>query len=330
MQSIYIIESPFQLMCAQEHVSSSSGDCVLYLLLEAGTRNKEQIYEVIDLNKWSSVFTIHTPKIFLFKYYVVLNILKKLKNTKLDNVVIGEYRSIISHVLLATLQYNQSWLVDDGMSTLVVYERYFTKGLPLESTWRFIRLKKIIAALMGFKINIIKNINLFTIFPLESIGDITVKKNKMLGYSNRKVKILPEDVYFLGANYIDANLMGSSNYYELLWRVAQYYHDKNVFYFPHRRESRDDLKKHLQDLNWTLSEIDAPIENYFLNSNSIPKIVAGIASTALFTIKSIYGKSGISVEYLEVPKDMWLNDEDYSVCYSCLSLIGKKIECFDN
>ena len=121
-----------------------------------------------------------------------------------------------------------------------------------------------------------------------------------------------ERSFFIGQPLSELGLISEEKYLSVLDACSK---DNELVYFPHRRESREKLSK--LDVNVHFSE--APLELELLLMGELPISVIGFYSTALYTLKLLYGIDSYCYKLELVSKEVELiyqffEQNDLKIC----------------
>ena len=81
-----------------------------------------------------------------------------------------------------------------------------------------------------------------------------------------------------------------------MYAIRDYYSNFHVTYFSHRRESEKNLTKIRNKFNFSCKTLDLPIELYFLKIESMPEIISGFSSAAIFNLRKMTIESPIKFD----------------------------------
>ncbi len=250
-EALFIVESPLQIMCAYEAIKTFEPKKVKIIARLADTgRNNKQMELLI--NEFLSDYDMQ--KVYL-----------KPESRSLKFVSIA-FMLIIKVLVLSVLGY--ALFIGN-------YRSKFAKLLR--------------AATLNCPQSILEKSYTFSIFDLSSSLHI---KNKFTHLSNILLKNKgnrKDVVIFIGSpiRQIDAWMKG--DYFKAIEQVKQKYKTMDFFYFPHRRELKEDLDK-ISSYGIQIMENNYPIEMFYLEFPDYnPKVVASLYSTAMFTMRLIYG-----------------------------------------
>lgn len=312
--NIFLIESPFQLLCAAEALKHFNNKGVLIVKYSGRIENDKQIKELIWKYSWSEVLEFYIP----CNGNVFLNLLRTLKfilslkrvalryRKRANKIFIGEFRSGWMHVFRSYLQSRETFLLDDGDITIIVQEFYFRNGkyIPFNLQWSFsssfkdtVKFFYYLPFLPGLKYIQNEIINLFTIFDLDPLEGQSVIKNDLSLFRPKVLKKSKEKVvYYLGSKYSEAGVLMMKDEVEFVKKITKYYKEKgvNFCYISHRDDSTEKLNEIQEVCDVNIRTLGLPIELYFLKSNTYPMYVAGAYSTALYSLNKILPECGIS------------------------------------
>jgi len=307
--NLYIINTPFQLICAQEAVVEfKEKRNTVVILFATEERNNQQIKNILNKKIWSGIIYISGSRNILRRYYNIAKYVRK--NTKVFlNIFVGEYRMEVMHVFLTNINYAKAWVLDDGTATIRVQNQIFNCNDGIKLSWRFPFLKKLIFKILGCNLCLSQNVlNLYTIFDLKPIGSQVIIQNELKNLQVTFNKKEDDHVYFIGGNFVEAGEVSLHNYKKLLKYVNNYYPDKIICYFPHRRECRIKLDSLINDFGWRVMMIDEPIEMY-ITKHALPGELAGFISTALFSIRQLTSNNTLKVTLFRMPENVYENNK---------------------
>lgn len=98
-----------------------------------------------------------------------------------------------------------------------------------------------------------------------------------------ELNLLQSDyVYFIGQPLSELNILSEQEYLNIIESFSMKY---KLIYFPHRRESHDKIRQ----LEVPVHYSKGPLELELIHMGERPAFIIGFYSTALYTIKQIYG-----------------------------------------
>ncbi|MBU79558.1 MAG: hypothetical protein CMD29_05495 [Flavobacteriales bacterium] len=268
-----LVSSGFQLLNVYEYSKVNHIKTKFFALYDTHTE-KLQISNTSNYLKIQSLVLIQRKKI---KTYFSLLLI--FFNKRVNSFIIGHLED--NHMLFASkiVKSQKFILVDDGMSTLKNYNRYFDQKKR--------------------KIKYPKELFFFSIFNL---GNNKYCSKNELKHILKTKKSISNEVFFIGQPM--EKLFGVSNYYLTLEKIIDL--NPNMIYIPHRRDSYQKLKYIKESLGIRVFNIDEIIELFLIKSTSIPKKVISFYSTSLITLKILF-KEQIDFNY--VNKNRFLSSE---------------------
>lgn len=294
IKALFIINSPFQALCAIEAINHFKIEEVHFLLFDEPSV-KEMILPIVN-NRGA----IH---LIVAKGNLTLSIVKALNTgtwkEKFKTVFVGDYYSYSQYVaaIVKSKWGSNLFYLDDGNSTLLIAPPVSLKR------GRSKREKKY----YGFwnAISFIKNIKkkLFSIYDLGKDCPLPVERNTFQSLTTTQTT--RKGIYVIGTNSVSISFNGYS-YPEKLTQLAKYlqtiYPNETVYYCPHRRDTND-YTDCINSLGWNLFETKYSVEIDFVQNRIYPLSVIGFGSTALLTLKKIYQNSDVKTIYMELESD---------------------------
>src|SRR5690606_6060660 len=127
------------------------------------------------------------------------------------------------------------------------------------------------------------NIGFFTIFD-KYVNHRNTIANEMKSMHG-DIKKIDDNIYWIGSPIVEDGIVSDEYYFSSLKCYCKTIGlNCKIIYIPHRRESVDKINRIKNEIGITINYIDCPIELFFLNEDSYPKIVISFFSTALFTL----------------------------------------------
>lgn len=294
-KNLFIINSPLQFLNAQEAIYQFKLKNVVFVMIyNRNEKNIMQLEEQIKKINNCEVIRFYPSKGNRFLGYI--NLIKQLKKYQYDKIFTGELEDSNFRILIANLEKEKLYLLDEGTSTVIDYETIIKQNKLNKYSYKELRY-----LLVGFKIKLKDTISFFTYFDLAPLQDGEVVRNK-LEYMKKDFKQNYIDysniLFFIGQpRFIFAE---KDEFKIILKNVIQKYKDKKILYIPHRGELNinDEIKN--IDENIEILELNQPIEQYFLQNGIYPKYIISCLSTALFTTKMLF--EDCSVEYIQIKK----------------------------
>lgn len=271
--SVLLVESPFQLLCANEAIKHFKLDSsIIYIRYSLIKSNDEQINKLLEIlspvasikKNFIRVSNKRVSDYYKIIYNYTLFFFKRKSVSKLfvGNLESSFFKSIYSHY-----DRDRIVLLDDGAKTLTI-QKEFSQDYYYD---------------------------LFTIYRLKSIDKQNIFFNDF-GWIKKQIKEKYENdnILFLGSKLNESGIISEEYYLELLKKISNYFVNKSILYIPHRGEEPNKLKKISMMENVTVKELKYPVELYGLYEEAIPKTVVSFYSTALYTMQTMYNLKAIS------------------------------------
>ena len=319
MKSLFLVESPLQYINALEarqFYKLKAEESVVVLFEGISIISFKQILNISKQDHWGKVIIIRKNQHIILRYwslFLCMRILRKFQ--AFEWILIGEYRSDIMRHIIHKFNPKRKILLDDGNVTPLIYQKNQRRELiDLTKKRRFLN------QFFWLNDNEIFDIEYFSCFPL---GEMKPKNT----YEALKIRLgskeQSDEVFFLGNNVAELDIMGEEKYLSALEKVVSFYKGKKVIYFPHRRENDMKLKKIENNYPVEVRRVSAPFEVTLVDSEMLPLEICSFISSALETSARILeGKAQITAfklpvnSYIESYKNSYLttfaNYEEYS------------------
>ncbi len=316
MYNLFITRTPMQIVNAFEAAQYfSAAQNILVIIENNQDNNPQQIQKVIEIFNLNTVFDdiIKVENKGKSKFIQSIELIKLLNKNQYDTVYLGSYGGV-GKLLLANLEYRQSYLIDDGTATLVAH-----KTIMRNLNKTNIGFKELRALLFGLKIKIKRQIKFFTIFNLEQVENETIVKHTFENVKKRFSLLQKNNdtIYLLGQSLTDFKIVSKEKYLCYLQQIADKYSNQKIIYMPHRAEILHEELHHLENDNFTIMTNTMPIELYFLVNKIYPKHVISFFTSALYTLDVLFSKSKIESFYID-PSDIDNRVEIVKVCQDFL------------
>lgn len=274
--SFILVESPFQLLCANEAIKYFDlKNVVIYIRYSLDDSNDKQLDKLVEILSISipiKKFFIRAIRKSLLDYIKIIfySILFFIKKKEIDKLFIGNFESSFFKTIYKYYKREKIILLDDGAKTLSI-QRNFKKNAYYD---------------------------IFSIYKLESVGKQNIFINK---FQYIKEKIINnsqnEDILFLGSKLSEIGIISEKYYLDLLTKISHFFVDKNIIYIPHRGENKNKLNFLSTINNIEIKELDYPVELYGLYEKIIPSTVVSFYSTALYTMQKMYSVNTIAFSF---------------------------------
>lgn len=301
--SLFIIVSPFQLLCAIEAIKEfciSEYDFIL-ALDRGNPRNQQMLSMMNELHLDYDL--IYVDAISYSEFKNNSGLFSKRPKKQYRRIFIGEYYSYKIKIYATLFAKKDSVVVytDDGNASLSLFngisrdlnppktfvDKYSARKLELK---QFLRYKWVC-----FQKGIINRNYFFTVYH-----DIPSWRFTM--YPNHLSHLMPQEscntldktIIFIGTvvdHYcrqmsIDVSWF-ESRLRNVLKNIRQNYPDYNILYIPHGRDTNTVIPVICNDYGVKYQRINVAIEYYLLQQRLKPQVVIGVNSTALYNIKKM-------------------------------------------
>jgi len=314
-RNLFIINYPLQLLNAIEAQKyfKTKNNILIIFYYEGQENNYEQLMKLIELFDYTKLI-IYQKKSMDF----MISLIKEINKEVYTKVFTGFF-SANSRRIIANLQYEQLFLIDDGVYTISIHNELYNKNLygykkniTEYSEHKYNLVKKIVFYLyhhyrklyftfLGYQ-NDMKDYDMsfFTIFKLPQYNNENIVKNKYSFLKNYYLINTKSDtsniVYFLGQPLYNVLDLSYADYLNLLKNIFLQYQNsgKKIIYIPHRGESlksRKEIKTLFKNIE--MLELNIPFELYLLENTINISYLASFVSSALFTVKVLYPKVNI-------------------------------------
>jgi hypothetical protein len=256
---------------------------------------------LLKIKNWDKLIKINYSKLpinFLKEFLV----LKKFKGsaTEFNDIFIGDYRLLNFKIFPINLKHLKTYLLDDGTSTFTIQDFYLKNQDEYEGKSVMERLKKTTAKFFfRFNIDLKEKIHLYTCYNIKPYEGQEILPNKYLfirSYLKNKknLKVNSGKTYYIGAKYVEANLMSKESYFYLLNLLKNRLKDQKLIYIPHRGELKSKLEE-IEKLGYDIEFFENIVEAEFLFQKELPGAICGFTSSVLVNIPKIYPQIKVMV-----------------------------------
>ncbi|MEZ9845390.1 hypothetical protein AB4367_01145 [Vibrio breoganii] len=293
--NIFFVESPLQLLSAQEFADNKKEPNLLFIRYGSNARvsNRIQINNSLDKRVWDKIHHLPTinSKLWEFIYYLVLSLYLRIKYCfKERQCLVGEFRNL-NYILLSIISTKKLILLDDGAISIALQMKYFRFNIDYSKYFTAKKNKikiKIFELVHGKKLE--KKVpDLYSMFCFEG----NMEKNQRNHRITPKLKQMKycDEVVFFGSKYSESKIITLSDELLLLEGVYKFFHsqhpEKKVKYVKHRDEIETKLNL-ISKIGFEVVGFNVPAEIYYRENCSIPLIISGFYTTALYSIYSSY------------------------------------------
>ena len=309
--TLFILKSPFQAMCACEAINAFKIENRYDVVLLKDTVNKEMTSTLLR-SKGILFFEVSES----LESKEVLKVFSSFKR-KYRTCFVGNYYSLNMYrlALYSVVKGGVIKYMDDGTATLSLFlpnafPRYYSKKGFLQRNklrWDYLKLD-IERKVLGVKQS------LYTIYDVESPKWV-IEKNKLETLQNR-INCEKSGIYIIGTR--SSYHFERADYIQLLENTVHYAvalcPGQPVYYCPHRADSYkyDDF---LQKNDIRVFNTKVSVEIDFISNSINPMMVVGYGSTALLTLKLMFPSSIVtSIEIKSKAQSIYKGYKELSDC----------------
>ncbi|NCC08890.1 MAG: hypothetical protein EOM30_12885 [Clostridia bacterium] len=295
MKNLFIIRSPLQVLNAYEAIEHFQLKNNIFLIVQNHLdKNNQQMRDMLAMCEYEELIEMPPSKSNYFRYVALT---RKLKKHDYNFIFFGNLGSF-QKLLLANLEYEKSYLFEDGTCT-------FSYHIELSKPQQRFSSRDMRFLLAGLSIKRKKPVGYFTIFDLEQLGSEEIVNHSFSHLKNKICKNFSHtnNVYVLGQCLVNAGLTSDEAYLHYVKVIRDSFLGEKIIYIPHRGETITDELKSFENENFKIFENTMPIELYFMKQKIRPKYVVSFYSMAVFTLAKIFDKSLIK-SYAICPEDM--------------------------
>ena len=292
-KALFIVDSPFQVICALEAISYYRIDEPHFLLQDDIVACEKTLPLV---KQYKNVFIIERGD---YSTRALFNNVRKKLKKKYETIFIGDYYAYWEYVVATILSKPLSRFIylDDGNSTLAIVPPLSRRrGIGRGRIWYNILI-------LYNRFRLVKD-SLFTIYDLGNQCSLPYEKNLFSSLKGNNVN-KKNGVYVIGTNS-DALHLRDKSYKQYLESLNDYikkvYPTEVVYYCPHRMDSTD-YTEFVRNFQWLMFKTEYSVEIDFVRTGITPLFVVGFGSTALLTLKFIYPYSDICTIFVNLQKE---------------------------
>jgi hypothetical protein len=288
-----LITSPLQLinlrqLCADRGLHKK--DVTLVVKFSKKTTSAQALQQeiILDYDDWGEKITFENKN----KFFYLKHLLKKLRPTEWKTIISGELTSWWQNIVVANLYFEERVLVDDGTMTLFDYQTYLENGVAYQKRKP---VKTLFLSIFNIRTKLRNSwpITIFSLFPLTSNKYVKCEKNSLSVLKDTSTK--PDKGLvnsckkrlFLGQPFVDNQEISEKEYFNIVLHYASKSEDE-CWYLPHRSESIDTIDNLKKIKNLTIVKYTLPVEKIVGQEACYYSQIAGINSTALFTLHVLY------------------------------------------
>jgi hypothetical protein len=304
-KTLFIIESPFQLLSALEAIFYYKLTTYKILIRFSTLRNKEQLQQVIkvldvDADRLIIIDEQQYPSFLKVIYQLKLLLSLYVARFKYGKYILGDYHARYVTLLRKIVLKNKEIIyLDDGSSAIRTQNMFTDKYF----------------------------FDLFTMHNLVPLKNQTIVQHEFLFLKQKIIKcdvIQNNKTIILGDKFYEAGLLTKNDSVYILDKLIQHLDGEEIIYMAHRGESEKKLNEIMNKYKIKIVRNNYPIELYGLYHMELPKKIVSFFSTALFSMQKIY--PNIEVVAYRIDTSMFTNHvEAYNNAYDAYEEFMKVI-----
>jgi hypothetical protein len=196
----------------------------------------------------------------------------------------------------------EHFLLDDGTSTMNFpgfrYEGKRPEHLPASKN----------VPLLGYNTKLPCPLSFFSIYDVPVQPPDETVRNK-LSFLRSAIRFdAGGPVFFIGSCLPDVDVINFDQFFTLFRAARQWLGNRDILYFPHRRELLDRKQSLFRELGVRLAQPDLPFELELIHGSVKPSLIATFYSTALDTLRLVLAESTGHLVSFHVPEG-WVQTE---------------------
>lgn len=284
---IIIHNSVWQIINSLEclHLDNiSTSDALFIVLTQKDSKSAQQIQFFEERQGLELVYIFYSNATIskILKYAIIF---KYLCRKKFDRVFVSQLNIPWISFILNIISYRLLCFFDEGFHSLKL------EKLESEPIYEY-RVKRLNLPISKRRIDLI-----YTSFNLQNLKLITRNITYLRIRSLLREGASSNGTYFIG-QHVYKHYMTSEEYITKLKTVFRNTPDEVIYYYPHRHDDPL-LLLNIEEIGFKVCKNDLAVEYFFIQSNIVPKNIIGFLSSALLSLKKIYGDK-TSVGYIEI------------------------------
>jgi len=339
MKNIFLIKTPLQLLNAIEarnFFNYSIDDCVLVVM--GDRKSQPQILNLVNaVNEWGKVVDLNDVDLFSrdpfkknkYKFLEIIQKNKFFKKSFFYIIRLNKISNFLSNVECIFIGYTQYaymthfvnvtehkklFFLDDGNGTVEWAKKRRGRIAPI-SNMNFKGKLKLYAKrfFQGIKDEEKEGGCFFSAYDISPSNRYQSIKNNF-SYLRSKVVSLPaiDKVYFIGSPLSEVGIVSHKYYMDHLEKISKYFHNKELVYIAHRRDSLEKRAYIEKNLKMEVVLFDYPVEYQLAFIGPRPVVLASFFSAALDSCRLIFGEKlnivSFRVDAVNSPQRGSIND----------------------
>jgi hypothetical protein len=266
-KSLFIVESPFQLLCAFEVITRYELNYVLILRMSGVGRNDEQLRVTARMLHISCVEIVARVGMLRKDLLRAWSELLPLLARRYRHVFLGSYYSGLIRLLRRVIRSGHTWLLDDGLATLRAQAEMVRTG---------------------------KAENLVTCLEPHALPGQTILHHRLESITALNATNYVNQSIFLGQPYVELEMI-SNAVYDSIVEACSKASVSSLIYVPHRSERTGRIAEMKLKFGLEIYEPPTCIELDLVKNGQIPRNVFTIMSTAGFTVARMFPEATVTL-----------------------------------
>lgn len=303
---LYFVQSPLQAVNAYEArhaIADGVGAHDLVVLDQKEERNNFLLANTLKALGWEPMCRVPFRRSDPLKMLEWLRLRARLSGLRgVSRCYIGDYCSGMGVAAANLFPKAEAYVLDDGTSTInfpgLRYEARRPQHLPPNRNF----------PLMGYRTDLPESLTLFSMYEVEVRPPDSLRANKLSFLTDSLRFDSAGPVFFIGSCLPDVEVISFQQFFDLFRAARQWLGDREIVYFPHRRELLDLKRDFFRQLGVRLAHTELPFELEIARGLLKPSLVATFYSTALDTLRIICQGKKRGLLAFHVPEH-WIQTE---------------------
>ncbi|NOH96101.1 hypothetical protein [Vibrio sp. 99-70-13A1] len=309
--NLFLVTSPFQLLCAIEAKSQYSAvNNILVLREEKSLTSAAQMKLLLNKSEWDHILYLGRKSKIWEAWKLQYNLKKINPSLQFNSVFYADYSAWRTNVMLNNLATDKEIMFDDGVGTIREFKDKIKPELVVSrnKTSRDVMLK-LVGLKPPRKIFPRDNFSFFTFFELAgSKQPVTTNNLQQLQTRLNTSRCYSQEapIAFIGQGMVAEKGINLDYYANMLESLVKD-NDAELIYFPHRTEAEFVKERLMKIEGLTYHQSTLPLELEVAVEGITLSKIYGIASTAAVTLEKLYPE--IPIVDLKVPVKHYLIEE---------------------
>ena len=305
---LYLIQSPLQAINAYEArcaISDGADTHEVVVFDQKEQRNNLLLTNTLNALGWQPLYRVPFRRSGPLKIVEWLKLRARLLPLReVSRCYVGDYCAGMAVAAANLFPKAEHYIVDDGTSTInfpgLRYEGRRPEHLPPNRN----------LSMLGYRTNLPDALTLFSMYDVAVRSPDSLRKNRLSFLADSVEFDADGPVFFIGSCLPDVEVITFDQFFELFRAARTWIGDREILYFPHRRELLDRKQAVFRELGVRLAQPDLPFELELIHGPVKPSLITTFYSTALDTLRlALAGSTGHLVSF-HVPEN-WVQTESH-------------------